>query len=631
MNALKVLVIEDQEMDFDLLVVQLQTAGYQLLATRAETALELHQALEQNDWDAIISDYWMPGFTGLKALEIFQKDGRDIPFLFYSGHLGEDLLLECMRSGAHDFILKGNSRLIPALQRELRDAAQRREERANQERYRSIVDDSDDGICCAAPDDTILFVNQRFADILEIEPEWLTGQPLMSIAELQPDWLPFLRQPHKPIKSASVRLSRNRVDQSDISLSLLPSRDSGLVLKITDQTSSRLMEKRLALASKMEAIGRLAGTMAHDFNNTLSIISGFCDILKEDIEDEGQLTTLTTIQQTVRRGTSLCTQMMKVGRIGKHQEPGGNGIILSQTLAHLEPILRNAASDEIDFRVSCGAEQDTVRFDADLLLQVLINLTLNAKDAISQGKQTEPGRILITTQDLLLGSNDTLAQNDLLQPGAYVVLSVSDNGAGMSEEVRSHVFEPYFTTKAERGGTGLGLSSVYVSVEQAGGHIWVYSEVGNGTSFKIYLPLVEQPVRGSALPDVPRSTGEHVVLLVDDCALTREMARMALLEEPYQVLEAGSGREALEQARLHSGKIDLVISDVVMPGMMGPELVSQLRSQTPDLSVIFTSGYGREFCALPNAHQIPHRFVEKPMSATNLVRQTRLALAERPH
>ncbi|MBN9416815.1 MAG: response regulator [Candidatus Eremiobacteraeota bacterium] len=627
MKILNILVVEDQEVDYDLLLVKLESAGLKVRADRVQTALEMHQALERSDWDAIICDYWLPGFSGKGALEIFQKDGRDIPFLFYSGHLGEELLVECMRLGAHDFILKGNSRLIPALSRELKDAEQRRQEREDQARYRSIVEDSDDGICCAGPDDRILFVNGRFADLLEIEADWLTGQPLASIGELQPDWLPYLTQPHQNLKSVPAKLTHARQDKSDVSLSVRPLKGSGLVLKVTDLSGPRLLEKRLALASKMEAIGRLAGTVAHDFNNTLSIISGFCDILKEETDDRDQLSLLNTMHQTIRRGTSLCNQMMSVGKINKPNDSGGHEIRLREVLQNYQPILQKAAGAEVEFRILCSAEQDAVRFDGDLLLQVLVNLTLNAKDAIGQlNGAMEPRKILISTQDLLVGEED--GQSHLLKAGAYVVLCVSDNGAGMDEEVRAHVFEPYFTTKGDCGGTGLGLSSVYASVAQYGGNIWVYSEKGNGTSFKIYLPLLEQR-SPTILPEIPRCSGEHVVLLVDDCALTREMARAALEEEPYQLLEAGSGREALEQARAFPGKIDLVISDVVMPGMMGPELVDHLRLETPDLSVIFTSGYGRDFCALPNTQQVPHRFVEKPMSATNLIRQTRLALAER--
>jgi two-component system cell cycle sensor histidine kinase/response regulator CckA len=628
MGTLNILVVEDQELDYELLLAKLEAAGLDVRGERVQTAPEMYRALEQDDWDAIICDYWMPDFSGKMALEIYQKDGRDIPFLFYSGHLGEELLIECMRLGAHDFILKGNSRLIPALRRELRDAEQRREQRAEQERYRSIVDDSDDGICCVGTDDHILFVNQRFADLLEIESDWLVGQSLNSIAELQPDWLPYLAQPHQQIKAIPAKLTHSRLDKRDIHLSLRPLKGSGLILKITDLSGPRQMERRLALAAKMEALGRLAGTLAHDFNNTLSIVAGFCDVLQEEMEDPGQTAILNTIQQTVRRGTSLCHQMMAVGKIGKEPDHGASEIRLQEVLRNFEPILQKAAGSDVDFRILCGAEQDTVRFDGDLLMQVLVNLTLNAKDALAEVEApAEPKRILISTQELMLDEGDALAHSNLLKAGAYVVLCVSDNGAGMDEQVRAHVFEPYFTTKEERGGTGLGLSSVYVTVAQHGGHIWVYSEKGNGTSFKLYLPLLEQRASGAILPEAPRCTSEQVVLLVDDCALTREMARNALEEEPYQLLEAGSGREALEQVRNFTGKIDLVISDVVMPGMKGPELVDHLRAQMPELSVIFTSGYGRDFCSLPSAHKVPHRFVEKPMSASNLVRQARLALA----
>lgn len=631
MENINILVVEDQELDYELLLMKLKVSGFRVDSARVQTGLEMCQALERSDWDAIIADYWMPGFSGKEALLIFQRDGRDIPFLFYSGHLGEELLVECMRLGAHDFVVKGNPRLIPALRRELKDAEQRREQKFEQERYRSIVDDSDDGVCCVGADEKILFINQRFADLLAIEPEWVVGQDLTSLAELQADWVPYLTPPHQPLKGVPAKLAHSKMESREIHFSLWPLKGGGLVIKITDLSGPRLLEKRLALASKMEAIGRLAGSLAHDFNNTLSIVSGFCDVLKEATEEPALLSILDTMHQTVRRGTTLCHQMMSVGKLGKEPELGKKEIRVNELVQSCESILRKASGGNSDFRLICSAEQDKVRFDGDLLLQVLVNLTLNAKDALEETSDLETRKILITTQDFTLDENESLAQSNLLKAGNYVVLSVSDNGVGMDEATRARAFEPYFTTKEDRGGTGLGLASVYVTVAQHGGHIWVYSEKESGTSFKIYLPLVDQRPAVPSLTEAPRSQSDQVVLVVDDCALTREMTCSALEDEPYQLLQAGSGREALDKVRDFSGQIDLVISDVVMPGMKGPELVERLRSEIPELSVIFTSGYGREFCALPNPEHIPHRFVEKPMCHSNLVRQTRLALSGKGH
>lgn len=621
-GPIHILVIEDSEVDFELLVLQLMEAGVPAECTRVETGAQLRQALTSSqEWDALISDYSLPGFSGLEALQIHRELGGLVPFLFTSGTVGEQAAVECMRSGAQDFILKGHKRMVPALLRELEESKKRKEARATQDRYRQIVESSADGIFCADAEGIVTYMNARGGEILARTSAGLLQRPLEDIFDSpHGEAGQALRPPYQSVRNFSLEIRDGLT--CDLHISLRPLQDGGVLGKFTDVTRERSLEQRLILSQKMEALGRLASGVAHDFNNTLTVILGFSGLLREELSDPSALELLGLVEDAAQRGAGLSRQILAVAR---QQELNLETIALRQHVDSIQPLLRQASGPHVELEIRCEAENDRVRFDPDLLLQVLINLVVNARDAMKQ-QSDHPAygsRIVISCADVLLEEGQAAAIDARLGAGHYVTLAVSDNGIGMSEDTRQRIFEPFYTTKSH--GTGLGLASVYGTVAQSGGGIWVYSELGRGTTFKIYLPCAVAP--RVIHEEVPKPPGEYVLLVVDDCAATRTLVREVLQRDGYQVLEASTALEAMQQ--VESQKVDLLVSDVVLPDQIGPELALVLRDQIPGLQVIFTSGYGAEFCRLPPPERLSHRFVDKPIHSGDLLRKVRQALASK--
>lgn len=615
-GTIHILVVEDSEVDFELLVLQLLEGGVSAECTRVESLSEFREELRRQTWDAIISDYSLPGFSGLEALQIYRETGGLIPFLFTSGTVGEQAAVECMRGGAQDFVLKGHKRLVPALLRELEESEKRKEAQATQDRHRQIVESSVSGIFCADSRGLVTFLNARGEEIL--------GKPAgnSSVVQLfsQARGLEVpgaLRPPYLEVETFAFEL-----DGKDLHMALRPLQDGGVLGQFTDVTRERSLEQRLVLSQKMEALGRLASGVAHDFNNTLTVILGFTGLLREELSDANAQELLALVEDAAERGSALSRQILAVAR---QQELNLETIDLRHHVDSIQPLLRQAAGPQVDLEIRCEAEHDRVRFDPNLLLQVLLNLIVNARDAMKQqGGRPAPGsRIVVSCSDVELDEHQAVLIDNRLAPGHYVTLAVSDNGSGMDEETRLRIFEPFYTTKSH--GTGLGLASVYGTVVQSGGGIGVYSELQRGTTFKIYLPCLVPPEQ--VQDEVPKPEGEYLLLVVDDCTATRSLVREVLQRDGYQVLEAATGQEALQRVEAEAQRVDLLVSDVVLPDLIGPELALHLRDRLPQLEVIFTSGYGAEFCRLPPPEKLSHRFIDKPIHSGDLLRKVRQALS----
>src|SRR6266478_935712 len=381
-----------------------------------------------------------------------------------------------------------------------------------------------------------------------------------------------------------------------------------------DLSERHLLEQQLRQSQKMEAVGRLAGGVAHDFNNLLMVIKGHTELLLNVLPPSEHCSRkIEQIDRAADRASALTRQLLAFSRLQVLQPHVMN---LNEVVEEMGRLLPRLIGEDIELVVRGSENLGAIRADASQMEQVIMNLAVNARDAMPDG-----GRLLIETLNAELDSTYN-AVHPIVRQGRYILLAVSDTGTGMSAEIQAHVFEPFFTTKAQGKGTGLGLATVYGIVKQSGGFIWVYSEIGRGTSFKIYLPRVDQPVeRAGAVRSVSEAPrGTETILLAEDEQDVREVAREFLESGGYTVIEARDGAEALKRVEKHEGAIDLVLTDMVMPGMTGQELTARLLQSLPDIRVLYMSGYSERAAADCARGESSMRLLSKPFSRWALLR-----------
>jgi two-component system cell cycle sensor histidine kinase/response regulator CckA len=376
----------------------------------------------------------------------------------------------------------------------------------------------------------------------------------------------------------------------------------------------------------MQAIGQLAGGIAHDFNNMLTAIIGFSDfLLMNHRPTDPAFQDIMNIKQNANRAAGLVRQLLAFSR---QQTLRPERMQLGDVLSELSILLGRLLGENIELKLDSGTDIWPVKADLHQFEQVIINLAVNARDAMPNG-----GKLAIRTANVTERDSLALGQHRV-QPGEYVLIEVSDTGTGMAPEVMQKIFEPFFSTKEVGRGTGLGLSTVYGIVKQTGGHIIPESELGKGTVMRVYLPrYVEvagdaEPARISAPPrEQPKDlTGRGTVLLVEDEDAVRSFAARALGQRGYRVLEATTGTEALEVFASHNGEVDLVVSDVVMPEMDGPTLMKHLRSERPDVKIIFISGYAEDAFRRNLSDNEEFMFLQKPFDLKELAAAVKAAL-----
>lgn len=379
------------------------------------------------------------------------------------------------------------------------------------------------------------------------------------------------------------------------------------------------LEEQLVHSQKMEAIGRLAGGIAHDFNNLLTTILGHADLVLTSAEgSEPLLEDVQAIKKAGERAASLVRQLLAFSRKQVLQPAV---LDLNSVVIDMEKMLRRLIGEDIELETVLKPGLHQVKVDPGQIEQIIMNLAVNARDAMPQG-----GKLTVETANVEL-SEDYTRRRPMMRPGPYVMLVLSDTGIGMEAETLSHVFEPFFTTKELGKGTGLGLATVYGIVKQSGGYIWVYSEPGEGTTFKIYLPSVQEGEEAVRKPhESSGKGGDETVLVVEDDDMLRNMARNILKRYGYRVLEAQDAETALEASRGHEGPIHLLLTDVVMPGISGRELAERLQSERPAARVLFMSGYTDEAVVHHGVLESGISFVQKPFSPDVLARKVREVL-----
>ncbi len=387
-----------------------------------------------------------------------------------------------------------------------------------------------------------------------------------------------------------------------------------------DITERRVLEDQFRQAQKMEAVGRLAGGIAHDFNNLLMVISGYTEVLLYHLNPGHPLhTKAEAIQQAADRASTLTRQLLAFSR---KQLLELKVIDVNSIIADMERLLTPLIGEHIELTTSLSPDVSCTRADAGQLEQVIMNLVVNAKDAMPHG-----GKVCIRTASVAL-DNSYRPENTFIKPGPYIMISVRDNGQGMDRETQARIFEPFFTTKEKGKGTGLGLSTVYGIVKQSGGYIFVQSEPDRGTVFTIYLPQVEEQSENARSVPVSSTAagGSETILLVEDEDSVRQLVRETLESRGYHVLEAANGAAGLAIAASHPEPIHLIITDVVMPGMSGHELVQQLLSTRPAIKSLYLSGYAEDTFANAKPSDPPKAFLQKPFTLQNLARKVREVL-----
>jgi PAS domain S-box-containing protein len=633
-EALRVLIAEDSEDDALLLVRELRRGGYALRYERVASAAAMTAALDRQSWDIVIGDHSMPQFGGLAALALVRERKLDIPFICVSGTITEDLAVNAMRAGANDWVTKGQlKRLLPAIERELREAKSRAASRAAEASYTTLVQHAPIGIYRSSPDGRFLAVNAALVRMLGYDSAAeLLGLDLareVYAAAGERDRL-VLRDGYTEHDYDEVEATWKRKDGRLLTLQLnvRVARDgTGRVeyyeTFVRDLTEQRRLQQQLVQSQKMEAVGRLAGGIAHDFNNLLTVITSYSDLLLEDMAaSDPKRQDVEQVRHAADGAAALTRQLLAFSR---QQVLAPRVVNLSHVVQGVEEMLRRVIGEDVDLVTSLDPDVGAVKADVGQLEQVLMNLAVNARDAMPTG-----GKLMLETANVE-HDPDYVREQEASPVRRFVMLAVSDTGIGMDEATKARIFEPFFTTKEPGKGTGLGLATVYGIVHQSGGFLWVYSEVGRGTTFKIYLPEVDAPVSSTgdaAATDLPRGT--ETVLVAEDSEAVRAVTRQVLERQGYTVLEAPHGNAALALAAAHDGPIDLLLTDVVMPGLSGRQLADALTKLRPATRVLYASGYTDDAVVRHGVLEAGIAYLQKPFTIANLARKVRETLDRPP-
>jgi signal transduction histidine kinase/ActR/RegA family two-component response regulator len=512
---LRLLHLEDDPLDGDLIATTLIEGGIDCQSQLVDTRQAFVAALKERRMDLILADYSIPGFDGMTALTLARQHCPDVPFLFVSATIGEELAIDAMHQGATDYVLKQRlGRLVPSVQRALRELNDRAERRRAEE---------------------------------------------------------------------ALRQSEEQFRQSQ----------------------------------KMEAVGRLAGGIAHDFNNLLTVIMGYSQVLLTELGPNHPL--CGKIEETLKASDRAATLIRQLLAFSRKQSLAPKILSLNTAVTSLESLLRRLIGEDIHFISKLDPTNGRLRADQSQLEQVLANLVVNARDAMPKG-----GTLTIETAQVELTRSPVYHLTPLL-PGPYVRLSVSDTGCGMDRKTQTHIFEPFFTTKGEGKGTGLGLSTVFGIVTQCGGAMDVTSRVGHGTRFDLYFPSIEADthVTAPAQTLVQPQRGTETILLVEDEPSVRTLVRDELRKLGYRVVEAKNGVEACLLATQQAGSFQLLLTDVVMPGMGGRELAQHLSVIKPDLRTLFISGYMDDIGIMAGQEEGMSSFLQKPFTPEVLAHAVR--------
>ena len=504
----------------------------------------------------------------------------------------------------------------------------------------AVLDASPNPIVAVDSSARISYVNSQVSASFGYAAEELLGQSIevllpLSVRERHVAHRDgFLRHPIARPMGIGLDLSGRRKDGTEfpveVSLSAVESAGGLRVFAtVVDITARKAAEAQLLQAQKLESIGRLAGGIAHDFNNMLFAIRGFAELLEEDLAPEHRATfdpaaalhSVQAISNAANRASILTGQLLAFSR---QQVISPTVLDINAALRSVEPMIRRLVGENIRLSLDMDPATGHIRADSGQLGQIFINLVVNARDAMPTG-----GTVTIQTSNAVFDEPYALEKFNV-KPGAYAMLAVSDTGQGMDRATREHIFEPFFTTKEPGKGTGLGLATIYGIVSQAGGHIWLYSEPGHGSTFKLYFPRVDLPLSESGnLPGITPAVGHGTVLVVEDEPAVREMTTLVLERAGYRVVSVSDGAEALAELASAMTPVDVLLTDVIMPNMSDIELAERVMRDRPGIAIVLASGYLAETLDLDRMIARGAVFAAKPASSTALLEAVQRALAER--
>ena len=624
-DAGTILVLDDDPGMCETIGDVLEQHGYAVqIATTAQAGLEI---VTSTTVQAAIVDLRLPDMSGIDVLHNMRSAIPRPEVIFITGHASLGTAIEAVNGLAFAYLVKPfeMTHLTATVEQALHKQRLSQALMSSNERYRLVAENIADAIFLLDEHTCLSLVNPRAGTITGYSEGELRGRSFLSL--LAPDSVErveaYLRA-GAPSTPALTEVELLRKDRQRVAVEMHLTRMSadgetkGLLAVVRDISERRRLEDQLWQAQKIESLGRLAGGIAHDFNNLLTAIGGRCYLMQMQLAGDHPLRNdVEIIKSATDRAARLTHQLLAFSR-KQVLEP--RVLDLNAIVHGIEPLLRRMISEDIELVTVRQEGLGQVKADRGQLEQVLVNLAVNARDAMAAG-----GRLIFETQNVVL--EEAYARSTAeVKAGRYVMLAVSDTGHGMDLNTKARIFDPFFTTKEVGKGTGLGLATVHGIVKQSGGHVAVYSEPGHGTTFKVYLPRVDEPPVAEEAVIAPAPGGSETILLVEDDEGLRSLARDVLAVKGYQVIEASSAEDAIEIVVVRRQRIDLLLTDVVMPRMNGPQLADRLRESRPDIRVLFMSGYTDGIIGHQGALEPGTHFLHKPFTPDGLNQKVREVL-----